>query len=336
MKAKRILVTGGLGFLGASLVKALQKQGHAVKVLDDASRGSADRLGETAAGVEIVRGDIRDNDAVRKAVQGTETVFHLAAVNGTRHFYEKPGTVLEIGVKGTMTVLENCVKSGVKEFFFASSSEAYQTPERVPTDETETLRVPDPFNPRYSYGGSKILGELLTIHGGGKEMERAIIFRPHNVYGPAMGWEHVIPQLTARILQMKASSPAGEIPLPIQGSGGEMRAFIYADDFTDALMTLFEKGEHMNIYHIGTMEMVPISEVAQRIARCLGGAVRLVPCKEAAGGTPRRCPDTRKLQKLGFQPKISFDEGLRRTVEWYSKQAWQQQDTKISTGLRSA
>ena len=336
MRGKKILVTGGLGFLGASLVKALQKQGHAVRVLDDASRGSADRLEETAAAVEIVNGDIRDNETVRKAVQGVEAVFHLAAVNGTRHFYEKPGRVLEVGVKGTMMVLENCVKSGVKEFFFASSSEAYQTPERVPTDESEPLRVPDPFNPRYSYGGSKILGELLTIHGGGKEMERSVIFRPHNVYGPAMGWDHVIPQLTARILQLKASSPAGEIPLPIQGSGREMRAFIYADDFTDALMTLFEKGEHMNIYHIGTMEMIPISEVAQRIARCLGVAVRLIAGKEAPGGTPRRCPDTRKLQKLGFQPKISFDEGLRRTVEWYSKQAWQDQDTKAGVELRSS
>ncbi|MCM8811689.1 MAG: NAD-dependent epimerase/dehydratase family protein [Candidatus Omnitrophica bacterium] len=325
-------MTGGFGFLGAPLTSALLQQGHELRVLDDASRGSRQRLQEIPGRLEIVQGDVRDPAAVRKAVSGTDTVFHLAAVNGTRTFYEKPDLVLEVGVKGTMNVLEAAAGAGVKEFFFASSSEVYQTAHKVPTDETERLIVPDPFNPRYSYGGSKIIGELLTIHLGKKAFRRTLVFRPHNVYGPHMGWEHVIPQLIARILQMASSkgSKAEEIRLPIQGSGKETRAFIFIDDFTDGLLTLFDRGENMNIYHIGTMEEVSIGEIAYQIAACLGIKIRLVPGKEVPGGTLKRCPNTEKIKKLGFSPRIPLSEGLRRTVEWYAQQKWQEQNVSLA------
>lgn len=314
----RILVTGGLGFLGAPLVRKLVQAGHRVRVLDNASRGKQDRLGDIMDEIEVVLGDIRDPEVTGRALEGQDAVCHLAFINGTRYFYERPGTVLEVGVKGMINVLESCRRHGIGRLYLASSSEVYQSPPQVPTDERAPLTVPDPHNPRYSYGGAKIISELLALHWGSEFMDHIAIFRPHNVYGPEMGWEHVIPQLTRRIIQQQAAAGGAEVALPIQGSGMQSRAFIYIDDFTDGLIRVIEQGRHREIYHIGTMDEIQIGQLAQQIAQCLGLRVRLVPGQEAPGGTERRCPDTRKLQTLGFAPKIGLAEGLKRTVPWYA------------------
>lgn len=316
---RRCLVTGGLGFLGAPLVRALVQAGHRVRVLDNGSRGKLERLGDVKDDVELVLGDIRNADVIERALAGMEAVCHLAFVNGTRYFYEQPGTVLEVGVKGMVNLLDGCRRHGVGQLYLASSSEVYQRPPHVPTDETAPLIVPDPHNPRYSYGGAKIISELLALHWGREFLERIVIFRPHNVYGPDMGWEHVIPQLTRRMVQQqKLAQEHQPLEIAIQGTGEQSRAFIYIEDFIDGLMRVIEHGTHLNIYHIGTMEEVRIRELAERIAQCLGLRVRVVPGREAAGGTERRCPDIRKLQALGFRPRVNLAEGLQRTVAWYA------------------
>ncbi len=313
------LVTGGLGFLGAPLCRALVAAGHRVKVLDNASRGSERRLGQLRDEIELIHGDVRNAEVVYQALRGVDVVCHLASVNGTQYFYEKPAEVLEVGVKGIINVVEGCLKMGVGELFLASSSEVYQTPPTIPTDETVPLVIPDPFNPRYSYAGAKIISELIAIHYGRRQFRRVVIFRPHNVFGPDMGFEHVIPQLTVRLLEAPTSTD-GEVSLQIQGTGAQRRAFIYVDDFIAGLMQLLARGEHEQIYHIGTREEIAIGVVAEKIACRLGVRVRLVPGPEAPGSTPRRCPDIRKLERLGFRARISFDEGLQRTVEWYAAQ----------------
>ena len=161
-----ILVTGGSGFIGAGLVKALVKAGHAVRVLDDNSRGAMRRLQEVAGGIEFIPGDIRDSAAVTRAVHGMDEVHHLAFVNGTQFFYSKPQLVLDVGIRGMLNVLDACLEHNVPELFLASSSEVYQTPPRIPTDENVPLSIPDPMNPRYSYAGGKIISEMLAINYG--------------------------------------------------------------------------------------------------------------------------------------------------------------------------
>ncbi len=131
-----------------------------------------------------------------------DEVHHLAFVNGTEFFYSAPELVLDVGVKGMINVIDACRAEGVGKLILASSSEVYQTPPHVPTDETAPLVVPDPTNPRYSYGGGKIISELMAINYGRKFFERVLIFRPHNVYGPDMGWEHVVPQFAMRLKDM--------------------------------------------------------------------------------------------------------------------------------------
>ncbi len=317
MASKRYLVTGGLGFIGASLTKALVKAGHTVRVLDNSSRGSAEKLGDTVKDVEIIEGDIRDPAIVDRATKGCECVCHLAFVNGTEYFYKYPAYVLDVGVKGMINVTDSSIRHGVKDFVLASSSEVYQTPAKVPTDEAAALSVPDPLNPRYSYGGGKIISELIAVNYGREHFERTVIFRPHNVYGPAMGYEHVIPQFVLRLQELAAKS-SGTINFPIQGDGKQTRSFIYIDDFTDGLMEVINKGLNQNIYHIGTMDEISILDLALRIASLMKISAKVVPGKEAEGATLRRCPDIAKLTALGFKAKHSLEQGLKPTIDWYT------------------
>ena len=158
------LVTGGSGFIGCALVKRLVKDGYYVRVLDSNISGVESRLNEVANDIDFVEADIRDYNQVNNACKGIDVVHHLAYINGTEYFYTMPELILEIAVKGMMNVIDACIENNIKELYVASSSETYQTPETVPTSETERLIVPDPLNPRFSYGGGKILWELMAIN----------------------------------------------------------------------------------------------------------------------------------------------------------------------------
>jgi len=144
-----------------------------------------------------------------------------------------------------------------------------------------------------------------------------LIFRPHNVYGPDMGFEHVVPQFALRLQKLAAAQPQGPLRFEIQGSGVETRSFCFIDDLVAGVMVMREKGEHLGIYHVGTTEEVAIADLARRIAAQAGRDIELVPGTLAAGGTPRRCPDISKLGKLGYKPRVPLDAGLKPTVDWY-------------------
>ncbi|MGE5855430.1 MAG: NAD-dependent epimerase/dehydratase family protein [Syntrophaceae bacterium] len=318
-RRQKMLVTGGTGFIGSALVRRLLREGYNVRIFDNDSRGLSSRLDEISADIEWVRADIRDEAAVRAACRGVDSVCHLAFLNGTEYFYSRPDLVLEIGVKGIVHVIDGCMKEGVRELLLASSSEVYQTPPTTPTDEKVPLSIPDPLNPRYSYAAGKIISEIMAINYGRKHFDRVVIFRPHNVYGPDMGWEHVIPQFALRMKELCDQAGGAHLPFPIQGNGHETRSFIFIDDFAEGFMRLVEKGSHLEIYNIGTMEEITIGQLAVKMGAFWGKSVSVVPGEPARGGTVRRCPDIEKLKSLGFVPRIPLDEGLRRTVRWYAE-----------------
>jgi nucleoside-diphosphate-sugar epimerase len=320
MTNRHYLVTGGSGFIGAALVRRLVCEGHRVRVLDNNSRGSTERLADVRHEIEFIQADIRDARAVSQATTGVDSVCHLAFVNGTQFFYDQPEFVLDVGVKGIVNVIDACLDHGVADLIVASSSEVYQTPPAVPTDETVPLSIPDPHNPRYSYAAGKILTEIMAINYGRKYFERVVIFRPHNVYGPDMGWEHVIPQFVLRMKSL-CQDTSGPIQFPIQGTGQETRAFVFIDDFTDGLDLLLERGEHLGIYNIGTDEEVAIKTVARLVGEYFGREVEILPGELARGGTLRRCPDITKLAALGYRPQSSLREGVSITARWYDENA---------------
>jgi nucleoside-diphosphate-sugar epimerase len=261
---------------------------------------------------------IRDAETTARAVEGVDCVAHLGAINGTRFFYEQPELVIDVAIRGTLNVIDACRRHGVRHLVVASSSEAYQSPDVVPTPENVPLVVPDVLNPRYSYGGSKLAAELIAFNYGRTGFDRVVVFRPHNVYGPDMGFEHVIPELSLRAAAaIAASAPRGPVRFPIKGDGRQTRAFIHIDDFTDGLVTVIERGEHLNVYHIGNPEEVSIETLAQLIFRQFDREPNFDYEPAPAGETRRRCPDIGKLQALGFAPRIALAQGLPGVVAWY-------------------
>lgn len=309
----KVAVTGAGGFIGAYLARALADQGHEVLAMDNYSRGRPERLEGASAKITPIVCDVREKDALVGHFAGLDAVFHLAAINGTENFYTRPQLVLDVGVRGALAVAEACNATNVPSMIFASSAEVYQTPEIVPTDEDVPLVLPNSLNPRYSYGGSKIISELIAFNYCRDTIDKVQCFRPHNVYGPDMGYKHVIPQLIAKI----AAAAAGSGTVELQGDGSETRAFCFVDDIVDGIITMWQRGEHMNVYHIGSMEEVTIISLARQIATSMGAEIEFVAGDAPAGATPRRCPEIAKMRALGYEPKVSLAEGVARTVAWY-------------------
>lgn len=316
--AKRYLVTGGTGFIGSALVKRLVQEGHKVKVLDNNSRGVTTRLSSVAAEVEVIEADIRDASAVKSAARNVESIVHLAYVNGTEFFYSKPELVLDIALRGMLNVLDACRANEIDELVLASSSEVYQTPPVIPTPENVPLVVPDIMNPRYSYGGGKMACELMAVNYGRTGFSRVMIFRPHNVYGPDMGWEHVLPQFIRRAQEAISRTPRGKVDFPIQGDGSQTRAFVYIDDFVSGVSCMLARGSHLNVYHIGNPEEVTIRHVVEKVFGVLGREPVIIEGPLLEGSTQRRCPDISKLSALGYTPRVAFDQGLPPVVTWYA------------------
>ena len=319
MNKNKMLVTGGTGFLGSALVKKLICEGHYVRVLDNNIRGVMRRLEEVKDDIEFIEVDVRDSEKVKKAVKGMDTVFHLAAINGTEFFYDEPELVLDVSLRGMLNVIDACKVNNIYELFVASSSEVYQSPPYIPTDEKVPLSIPDVINPRYSYGCGKLTSELIAINYSRSFFKRVIIFRPHNVYGPDMGWEHVLPQFTLQAVDAIQKHPRGPVPFKVRGDGRNTRSFIHVDDFTNGLLLLLEKGLHHNIYNIGTEEEVSIAEAARQILLYFGREIEYEYIQADKGAALRRCPDITKLKSLGFQPKIDFSSGLPSLIKWYIK-----------------
>ncbi len=305
---KNFLVTGGTGFIGSNICKLLIKKNHNVVIFDNNFRGDLNKISKIKKKIKFIKGDIRNKKLLDKSLKNIDAVIHLAYVNGTKYFYSKPVLVLDIAVKGILNIIDGCIKNKVKELYLASSSEVYQTPNKVPTDENESLKIPNIYNPRYSYGGGKILTELMGIHYGKKYFKKLIIFRPHNVYGSNMGNQHVIPEFINRFKSLNGKN------FKIQGTGNEIRSFIYIDDFIEAFDLILKKGKHLNIYNIGTKEKIKIKVLATKISKILKKRINIKKTPLAKGGTKLRIPNIKKIQKLGFKQKYNLEKGLRKIL----------------------
>jgi len=317
MGNKKVMVTGGSGFIGGYLVECLVAKGYFPLVFDNNSRGSFERLKHLQNRIDFFHGDIRNKKDVLNAAEGCHALFHLAFVNGTRFFYEKPELVLEVGTKGAINTLEAVQELGIKNYIMASSSEVYQQPTHVPTGEDERIMIPDIRNPRFSYSGGKIISELLTINYLRGSNIRHMIFRPHNVFGPRMGCEHVIPELVRKIGIASENFTKNECGIEIQGTGKETRAFCCVEDAVEQIITIFEKGESGEIYHVGMDKERTILELIQDLAGILKMQIDVMPGDLRTGGTSRRCPDISKVCVLGYEQNDHYLEGLKKTVEWY-------------------
>lgn len=306
----KVLVTGGRGFIGARLVRRLVADGADVRVLDDGSRGDA----ELPADVDTLNADVRDAEAVRAACRGVDAIAHLAAVQGTGNFYEIPDVVLDVNLRGVLNVAQACAAEDVRRLVFSSSSEVYGTPGEFPTPESAPLAVPDPTNPRWSYGASKIAGELVVVHTARRHGFEYVILRYHNIYGPAMGADHVVPQFISRLVL--------DEEFTVQGDGSQRRAFCYVDDAVGPTAAALVAAEAANgIFNVGNpAEEHSINDLVAALERVSGRTIRPRHVAFEQAGTDRRLPDvSRARDVLGLRPSVTLEEGLRRTYDWYAQ-----------------
>lgn len=322
---RRIIVTGGSGFIGYHLADYLSRQPDTqVTIIDNHSRGAADDMFTALTARENVialNEDMTQKNFYAKLSGRYDEIYHLAAINGTKNFYERPYDVLRVNLLSLINILEWCTPENCGAFLFSSSSEAYAgtinrfyTADFIPSREDIPLTIDNVMNPRWSYGGSKMAGELLTINYCRTRNVPFRIIRYHNIYGVRMGFEHVLPEFFKRV-HNKVN------PFPIFG-GQETRAFCAVEDAvkaTEAVM-LSDKcnGE---IVHIGnsTQEIKIIDLLA--LVFDVANFHPIVEIKAApSGSVARRCPDTQKLFSLtGFKARITLEEALPKMYSWYEK-----------------
>jgi UDP-glucuronate decarboxylase len=315
----RTLILGGAGFIGYHLAARLAAEGHALTLVDDFSRGQRDAEIEALCArpeVTLVQADLTRADALRELPARWDFVYMLAAVVGVRNVETDPARVIRTNTLAVMHLLDWLAPdSGM--LFFASTSETYAggvlagtVP--VPTPEDVPLSIPDVAAPRFAYAASKILGEAAVIHTARARGLHAVIGRFHNVYGPRMGADHVIPELSLRALRR-------EDPFRVYGTD-QRRAFCHVSDAVEAMLRLVPtpaaSGQIVNIGNDG--EETRIEDLASLVLREAGFEPRLERVAAPAGSVARRCPDIGRLRELtGFVPKVSLDAGVRETFAWY-------------------
>lgn len=326
-----ILITGGAGFVGYHLARHLlgADNGVMLTLADNLARGRKDAdfeelLKDTR--VSFLNLDLTDPASYARIGKGYAHVYHLAALNGTKLFYEQPHEVLRVNTFSLIYMLEWFRKENKDgKFCFTSSNEAYagglsafnQLP--IPTPEKVPLVIDDPYNPRWSYASTKLVGELFVIHYAAKHDFRALIVRPHNFYGPRAGYGgHVIPDFSERIA-------ARTDPFPVFGAD-DTRTFCYITDAVRAMRLLMDspKTDHQPIetVHIGDTGEILMKDLLEKMFEVVGWHPKKLDIKNSPqGSVKRRLADISKLQSLtGWKPAVSLEVGLKRTYEWYVAQ----------------
>ncbi|MEZ7126674.1 NAD-dependent epimerase/dehydratase family protein [Nonomuraea sp. AD125B] len=313
----KVLLLGGAGFIGLHLARRLRTDGHAVTVIDDFSRGRRDDE-LTALDVEVRSADLTDPASYAAIEPGWDQIYMLAAVVGVRNVEKDPARVIRVNTLAMMHLLD-WLRPGDK-LFFASTSEAYAggvttglVP--VPTAEDVPLVIEDVASPRYTYAISKMLGEAAVLHTARAKGFEAVIGRFHNVYGPRMGADHVIPELSLRAMR-------GEDPFRLYGAD-QSRAFCYVDDAVEAMVRLMAEPRAMGrIVHIGNDAETNIGDLAKLVLRIAEVSPAIDDVPAPAGSVARRCPDLTLLRELtGYEPRVALEEGVRRTFAWY-QESW--------------
>ncbi|MFF8097209.1 NAD-dependent epimerase/dehydratase family protein [Streptomyces sp. NPDC016675] len=316
---KKTLITGGAGFIGLHLARRLSATSD-VTLLDDFSRGRSDTaLSDLLGHVELVEHDLTTPVPDGLLADDFTEVYHLAAVVGVAESNDNPRRVLRTNLLTTVHLLDWLAGLTGATLCFASSSEAYAGSVEaglaaVPTAENVPLMLPDPTVARSSYGFSKIAGEVLCrtyarAHGFPLRMVRF-----HNVYGPRMGYDHVIPQFVERLLR-------GADPFEIHGAD-QTRAFCHVDDAVDAIiaLTALPTKEPLLVNVGNDEEEIRIRDLARKVFDTLDRhpAVDVHPAPPLSPA--RRLPDVTRLRELtGYRSKVGLDEGLRRTCAWYAQ-----------------
>ena len=303
---RRVLVTGGGGFIGSNLVRALLERGDEVRVLDNFSTGNRANLDDLD--VQVVEGELRSYERVHAAVRGIETVFHLGALGSVPRSVQDPLTSSAVNIEGTLNVLLAARDEGVRRVVYSSSSSVYGTRRELPVPESSP---PDPISP---YGVAKLAAERYCISFSRVyDSFETVVLRYFNVFGPRQSpfsqYAAVIPLFVTAIAEGR--------PITIHGDGGQSRDFTYVTNVVDATMLAAEAADaNGRIFNVAAGSPGSVNDVADTIGRILGKPVEKEFLPPRPGDIRDSWADiTAAREVLGFEPTVGLEEGLRRTVE---------------------
>lgn len=305
---KKVLVTGGCGFIGANLIPRLADLGCRVRVVDNLSRGYLAFI--EGVDVEFVKGDICDTNAMDDVMKGVDAVIHLAAYGSVVESVDDPILNFDINARGTLNVLDAARKGGVKKLIFASTGGALIGDAEPPVSEESAPR------PKSPYGASKLVGEGYCSAFAGSYDCSTVILRFGNIYGPVSA--HKKGAVTAF-----CKSLLNEEPFVIYGDGSASRDFLYVDDLCDGILRALDHDlDPGTLLHLATGRETTISELADVLRAVAGKPDHDMIYKGARAGEVHRnfAGYGRAKAMLGYEPRVSLEDGLRRTWEWFRSQ----------------
>lgn len=306
-RPKKVLVTGGTGFIGSHLVDRLVAEGYGVRVLDDLSAGKLENITAhlKAGSVDFVKGDIRDSAVVAKILGSVDVVVHFAALTSVTFSVEHPDLTFNVNVAGTQNLINACVEHAVSKFVFASSCAVYGDPEFLPVNETCKS------NPISPYAESKLLGERYCLGVDKRQVLKPVVLRFFNVYGPRQGlndYSGVITRFIDRVRQNK--------PLTVYGDGSQTRDFVSVHDIVEAVLASMRSvNAHGQVFNIGSGKPTSINELAKTILELAGVDLEIRHEKIRAGDIKDSYADISKAKKvLGYMPRVSLRAGLEGLI----------------------
>jgi UDP-glucose 4-epimerase len=305
----KVLVTGGGGFIGSNLVRALVEQGDDVRVLDNFSTGNRMNLAELANDVEIVEGELRSYERVHAATRGVEVVFHQGALPSVPRSVQDPLTTSAVNVEGTLNVLLAARDEGVRRVVCASSSSVYGNSGDLPRFETAH---PDPISP---YGVSKLAAERYCVSFSRVYPLQTVALRYFNVFGPNQDptsqYAAVVPRFITAIADGR--------PVAIYGDGEQRRDFTYVENVVEAnVLAAVTEGVSGAVLNVATGRPTSVNELADTIGSLLGRPVERDDQPERTGDVRDSWADvTRSRDLLGWEPRIGLEEGLRLAAEFF-------------------
>ncbi len=306
-----ILVTGGAGFIGSHLVEALVRRGDHVRVLDNFATGKVENLVAIADDIELLSGDVCDEAAVKRAVAGCDVVFHQAALASVPRSIEEPLATHAACATGTLIVLHEARKAGVRRVVYAGSSSAYGNPPSSSEPKRET-DLPSPLSP---YAAAKLAGETYCTAFWHSYGLQTVVLRYFNVFGPRQDpsgpYAAVIPLFIQAIL-------GGRQPV-VFGDGRQTRDFTYVENVLRAnLLAASANGAAGQVLNVGSGVAVSLLDLLKELNAVLGSNVEPVFQATRAGDVRDSLADiSRTKNVLGYEPAVGFAEGLKRTVEYY-------------------
>jgi nucleoside-diphosphate-sugar epimerase len=300
-----VLVTGGAGFIGSSLVRSLAGDGHIVRVLDDFSTGRPENLDGVAGDLEVLEGDVRDPATVAKAVAGAEVVHHLAALPSVARSVADPRAAHEVNVDGTLTVLLEARDAGVGRLVYASSSSVYGNTPTLPKHEEM------PVSPRSPYAAAKLAGEAYCRAFAGVYPLETVCLRFFNVFGPRQDPKSPY----SGVISIFCDRLSREEPLDVFGDGEQTRDFVYVGDVVAAMLAAV--GHEGGLFNVGTGIETTVNELYRLCAEVAGSDAEAEHAPARPGDLLRSFLDpSRAERELGWQPAVSLEDGLRQTWEW--------------------